>query len=114
MKRVMSAPVGASRVPQQQLASVSSSTNIGTAAFSPRSSNVALDAVIPPPSPLHVHAFTPPSFRPRLFASNAVRQFQPGARGGNIGSIYGKTPGSAQGMRDRSAMGGAGGAGRGR
>jgi hypothetical protein len=46
MKRVMSAPVGASRFSQQQPGHVSSgAAAIGTAAFHPRSPNVALDQV---------------------------------------------------------------------
>jgi hypothetical protein len=121
MKRVMSAPVGASRAPQQQQqlasasasASTSSSANhIGTAAFFPRSSNVALDPVPPPPP--HVAACAHRICTPRLASTDAAVQFQSGVRGGNLGSIYGKTPGSAQGVRDRSGMGGGAGAGRGR
>ena len=46
MKRVMSAPVGASRASQQQPGHSSSGAgSIGTAAFHPRSPNVALDPV---------------------------------------------------------------------
>ena len=46
MKRVMSAPVGASRASQQQVNTASSAAvAIGTAAFHPRSPNVALDPV---------------------------------------------------------------------
>jgi hypothetical protein len=46
MKRVMSAPVGASRASQQQVSTSSSSAvAIGTAAYHPRSPNVALDPV---------------------------------------------------------------------
>jgi hypothetical protein len=46
MKRVMSAPVGASRASQQQLGSSSGGAGtIGTAAYHPRSTNVALDPV---------------------------------------------------------------------
>jgi hypothetical protein len=46
MKRVMSAPVGALRASQQQLGHTSNGAGgIGTAAFHPRSPNVALDPV---------------------------------------------------------------------
>lgn len=45
MKRVMSAPVGASRATQQQSGNSNSGASIGTAAFHPRSPNVALDPV---------------------------------------------------------------------
>jgi hypothetical protein len=48
MKRVMSAPVGASRATQQQQSgNTNSGASIGTAAFHPRSPNVALDPVRP-------------------------------------------------------------------
>ncbi len=110
MKRVMSAPVGASRATQQQSGNANSGASIGTAAFHPRSPNVALDPVrFFPVMPFLSVAFC-------LGLTSIYHQFQPGggARGGSGGgsaSIYGKVPGSASGIRDRS---GAGGAGRGR
>jgi hypothetical protein len=104
MKRVMSAPVGASRATQQQSGNANSGASIGTAAFHPRSPNVALDPV----------RHTMLSFCRILRCLTSIyHQFQPGggARGGSGGgsaSIYGKVPGSASGIRDRSGTGGAG------
>lgn len=119
MKRVMSAPVGASRASQQQLGSSSGGAGtIGTAAYHPRSTNVALDPVcrylLFSCCPCLI--FYPSS---TFFFSQSFCQFQQGGpRGGTAGgaaSIYGKVPSSAQGLRDRSGMGGGtGGAGRGR
>ena len=64
MKRVMSAPVGALRASQQQIGPANSSAGaIGTAAYHPRSPNVALDPVRCPPSPP-----PPPPPRPRVRA----------------------------------------------
>lgn len=115
MKRVMSAPVGASRASQQQVSTSSSSAvAIGTAAYHPRSPNVALDPVryVQPSSFCVVCCF--------LLSNNTVCQFQSGGGGqrgsaGGGASVFGKVPGSAQGIRERSGTGGAaGGSGRGR
>ena len=116
MKRVMSAPVGAVRASQQQVSTSSSgAAAIGTAAYHPRSPNVALDPVRHVPPLLFlcrvVWGFPP---------NNTVCQFQSaggGQRGSASGgaSIFGKVPGSAQGIRERSGTGAAAvGSGRGR
>jgi hypothetical protein len=69
MKRVMSAPVGALRASQQQIGPANSSAGaIGTAAYHPRSPNVALDPVRCPPSP-------PPPPLPPLSLSRECAHF---------------------------------------
>ena len=119
MKRVMSAPVGASRASQQQLGSSSGGAGaIGTAAYHPRSTNVALDPVCRYLlfSRCSCLIFYPSSnlFFLNVFVSSNKEALAAALQGG-AASIYGKVPSSAQGLRDRSGMGGGpGGAGRGR
>ena len=120
MKRVMSAPVGALRASQQQIGPANSSAGaIGTAAYHPRSPNVALDPVRSSFALSSSHVLVP-SFHVTIFSLFDCFQFQHGSgargsTGGGAASIYGKVPSSAQGLRDRSGMGGgAGGAGRSR